>query len=150
MRISAGQRRQKRISRGGFTLVEVLLVLAIIGVIMAIGVPMLLGRQKQAMIQATHANIQNLDAVLKQYAMDHDGEYPNSNVGLEILLQNPGSDPKWHGPYMSKMPADAWGNPLQYAYPGQHQQVQGVPDIWSHGPDKIPNTEDDINNWTPH
>lgn len=144
MRVSEIQRRQR--NRRGFTLVEVLLVLAIIGVIMAIGVPMLLGQQKQAMIKATRANIGGLESALKLYAQDHDGEYPSSNQGLSVLLQSPGNDPKWHGPYMEKEPTDSWENPLQYQYPGKNSATK--PDIWSFGADKTPNTEDDINNWS--
>lgn len=142
--------RQQRGRRhpAGFTLIEVLLVLAIIGVMMAITVPMLLGRQKQAYIDATKASIGGLENALKLYAADHDGEFPPSSAGLEVLLISPGNDSKWKGPYLekAKLPADAWGQPLQYQYPGQHQQTQ--PDIWSFGPDKQPSTEDDINNWT--
>lgn len=142
-------RRRQRPRLAGFTLIEVLLVLAIIGVIMAIAVPMLLGRQKQAYIDATKASISGLEQALKMYALDHDGEYPPTNLGLDALLTSPGNDPKWKGPYLDKgkQPADAWGNPLQYQYPGSKQGA-GLPDIFSPGPDKQPNTEDDINNWT--
>ena len=141
--------RPQRSFRGGFTLIEVLLVLAIIGVIMAIAVPMLLGKQKQAYIDATKASISGLEQALKMYALDHDGDYPTSNVGLQSLLTSPGNDTKWKGPYLDKgkVPADAWGNPLQYQYPGTKQGA-GLPDIWSFGPDRVSNTEDDINNWS--
>lgn len=145
VRTFRGQRSRRR----GFTLIEVLLVLAIIGVIMAIAVPMLLGKQKQAYIDATKASIGGLEQALKMYALDHDGDYPASSIGLDALLTSPGNDPKWKGPYLDKgkVPADAWGNPLQYQYPGSKQGAS-LPDIWSFGPDRQSNTDDDINNWT--
>ncbi len=134
--------------RSGFTLMEVLLVLAIIGVIMAMVVPGLLGRQQKANIDVTKISIRNLEGALKLYALDHDGELPVTNVGLQALLSPAGNDPQWKGPYLEetmKLPLDAWGNPFQYEYPGKYQQ--GKADIWSWGPDKANGSEDDISNW---
>lgn len=134
--------------RRGFTLMEVLLVLAILGVIMAMVLPQLLGRQKQANIDATKLSIRGLEQALDLYALDHDGEYPVTNVGLQALLAPAGNDNRWKGPYLkdtSTLPLDAWGNPMQYEYPGKYQQ--GKPDIWSWGPDKQSGSEDDISNW---
>ena len=81
---------------------------------------------------------------------DHDGEYPTSAQGLEILIHSPGNDPKWKGPYVesSTVPTDAWGNPLQYAFPGPNHPNGERPDISSWGPDKTAGTDDDINNWS--
>lgn len=95
---------------------------------------------------ATRAAIGGLEAGLKLYAIDHKGEYPSTNQGLEALLMKPGNDPDWHGPYLEKLPKDSWGNPLQYRYPGKQNAEK--PDIFSFGPDKIPNTDDDITNWS--
>lgn len=136
--------------RRGFTLMEVLLVLAILGVIMALVLPNLLGKQKQANIDATKLGIKSVEGALKLYALDHEGEFPPSAAGLESLIASPGNDPKWKGPYLEggKVPADPWGNPLQYAYPGQHQAGNDRPDIWSMGPDKASSTDDDIANWS--
>jgi len=126
---------------------EVLLVLAILGVIMAMVVPQLLGRQQQANREATYLSIRALEQALDLYAFDHDGEYPPTNVGLEVLIVPSHNDPKWRGPYLKdtqSLPLDAWGNPLQYQYPGRVQPNK--PDIWSFGADKTPNTDDDITN----
>src|SRR5258708_3831389 len=111
--------RQPQLARRGFTLMEVLLVLAILGVIIGLVLPNLLGQQKKANIGATKVAINNVEQALKLYALDHDGEFPPSANGLDALLTSPGNDPKWKGPYVEsgKVPADAWGNPLQYAYP---------------------------------
>ena len=135
--------------RSGFTLMEVLLVLAILAVIIGLVLPNLIGSQQEAMKGATKVAIDSVEQALKLYAVHHDGEFPSGAQGLQALTTSPGaSDPKWKGPYLekSKAPADAWGNPLQYQYPSQHGLTG--PDIWSNGPDKQPNTADDISNWT--
>lgn len=144
------QRITRIAGRSGFTLMEVLLVLAILGVLMAMVVPGLMGRQKQANIDATKLSIHGLENALKLYALDHDGEYPSTNDGLEALISAPANDSKWKRPYLdntSSLPADAWGNAFQYQYPGQHQPSGDKPDIFSWGPDKSANTDDDITNW---
>ena len=143
-------KRQPRSRRDGFTLLEVLLVLAIMGVIAAMVVPQLIGRQKQANIDATKLSIHGVEQALKLYATDHDGEYPPTNVGLQALIIAPANDPNWKRPYLEntqELPKDAWGSPFQYEYPGQHNAGADKPDIWSWGPDRTPNTDDDVTNW---
>jgi general secretion pathway protein G len=129
---------------------EVLLVLAILGVIAAMVVPSLMGRQKQANIDATRLSINGIEGALKFYALDHLEEYPTSAQGLDVLVQSPGNDPKWKGPYLKagSIPLDAWGSAFQYSFPGPNHPNGDLPDISSPGPDKTPNTDDDINNWT--
>ncbi len=146
------QRRQhvQHHTRRGFTLIEVLLVLAILGVIAAMVVPQLMGRQKKANIDTTRLSITNLEQTLDMYAVDHNGEYPTTAEGLESLLVKPNNDEKWNGPYLKdakKVPLDPWGRPLQYEYPGQHHDQGTKPDISSSGPDKAFGTPDDITNW---
>ena len=139
------QRRQRR----GFTLIEVLLVLAILGVIAAMVVPNLLGRQRQANIDAAKLSITNVEQTLDLYAVDHNGDYPTTAEGLEVLLVAPNNDEKWKGPYLKDVkavPVDPWSRPLQYEYPGQHNG-NTKPDISSGGPDKAFGTADDITNW---
>lgn len=136
--------------RRGFTLIEVLLVLAILGVIAAMVVPQLLGRQKKANIDAARLSITGLEQALDLYAVDHNGEYPTTGEGLESLLVAPNNDEKWNGPYLKDagaIPVDPWGRPLQYEYPGQHHAQGSKPDISSGGPDKAFGTPDDITNW---
>lgn len=139
-------------SSRGFTLMEVLLVLAILGVIAAMVVPNLLGRQRAANISATRNSIASLENTFEMYAVDHDGSYPTTAEGFMVLIQNPGSDKQWKGPYLKNtndVPKDAWGQPMNYAFPGQRINSPDRPDIYSNGPDKTPNTDDDIGNWTP-
>lgn len=136
--------------RRGFTLIEVLLVLAILGVIAAMLVPSLLRRQKQALIDQTKINIKALEGILRQYGLDHDGDMPTTAQGLEVLIVAPNNDDKWKGPYITEtktLPADAWGRPFQYEFPPTHHSGGDVPDISSGGPDKTFGTADDVTNW---
>ncbi|MBL8812557.1 MAG: type II secretion system major pseudopilin GspG [Planctomycetaceae bacterium] len=132
--------------RRGFTLMEVLLVLGILGVIMAMVVPRVLGRQQHANADATRVSIGGLSQALKLYALDHAGSFPSSSEGLEVLIRQPSrKDASWKGPYLDKMPKDAWGEALQYRYPGTHNTDSF--DISSAGPDRRHGTADDIGNW---
>lgn len=142
---------QRNRRRRGFTLIEVLLVLAILGVIAAMVVPQLLGRQQKANDDAARLSITGLEQALDFYAVDHNGEYPTTGEGLEVLLTAPNNDDKWKGPYIKdskKLPVDPWGRPFVYAYPGTHNASGSKPDIFSTGKDKAEGTADDITNWT--
>lgn len=132
--------------RSGFTLMEVLLVLAILGVIMTMVVPKVLGRQQHANADATRVSIGGLSQALKLYSLDHSGQFPASADGLSTLLRAPDArDPRWRGPYLEKEPVDAWGNPFQYEFPGRRNPDSF--DISSAGPDGTHGTADDIGNW---
>lgn len=141
-----------RRSRAAFTLIEVLLVLAIIGVIAALAVPQFLGRQQEALIKATQANIKGIEKTAEMYAIDNDGSFPAGNADTVFgLLMNPGNDKNGRArkPYLVEVPTDAWGNPLSYEYPpsGNRATPGGKPAIWSAGPNKVDGDEDDITNW---
>ncbi len=95
--------------RSAFTLMELLLVLAILGVIMAMVVPELLGRQKYANIDATRISVRGAEQALKMYAVDHLGDMPSTSDGFAVLLQPKNAqDKRWRGPYLDRAPADAW------------------------------------------
>ncbi len=148
--MSVSRNRASRHSRRGFTLMEVLLVLAILAVIMALVVPQYMNVQRQSSVDATKVSIKGLEQALKTYAVGHDGELPTTD-NIDVLITDPGNDKKWNGPYLdddTTLPRDAWGNPLQYEYPGPNHPNGLKADIWSWGPDKQNGTEDDINNWT--
>lgn len=133
-------------TRTAFTLMEVLLVLGIMGIIMAMVVPRVLGRQKHASIDATNVSIEGLTQALRLYSLDHRGRYPNGSESLTVLVKNPGSrDTRWRGPYLDRMPQDAWGNDFLFVSPGVKNSETF--DISSSGPDGIHGTADDINNW---
>ncbi len=136
-------------SRGAFTLIEVLLVVAILGVIAAAVVPALIGRQQDANLQITKTDIKGLEQAMKMYAIDHDGEYlQGGKDALPQLTQASEYRGKKIKPYLEEIPKDAWGEPLNYEYPSS--KAGEKPAIWSAGPNRQ-NEEgggDDINNWS--
>ncbi len=146
------RRHQQQPVRSGFTLLEVLLVLAILGVIGAMVVPQLLGQQKKAMIKATQSSIKGLESALKMYAIDHDGNYPQgTSEDVVSLLTNPqDAVGRPMHPYLESMPLDAWQSLLHYEYPATSKDITGdKPAIWSSGPNKQSDggQDDDITNW---
>jgi general secretion pathway protein G len=153
MNAGKSHRTSQHARRGGFTLLEVLLVLAILGVIAAIVVPNLLGSQQKANIDQTRININNLENALRMYAIDHGGAWPSggSEQMIAALMQPKDRDGQPMRPYLEQVPRDAWGNPFNYRYPGQnHPPNVDKPDIWSNGPNQQNEDGggDDVNNWT--
>lgn len=136
---------RRPIRRSGFTLMEVLLVLAILGVIMSMVVPKLAGRQHYANVDATRISIRGVEQAVKLYSLDHSGRYPTGEQGLKVLTAKEGKDARWRGPYLEREAIDAWGQAFQYRFPGQKNS--GGIDIVSAGPDRQFNTADDIGNW---
>ncbi|NNJ25719.1 Type II secretion system protein G [Planctomycetes bacterium LzC2] len=138
--------------RGGFTLVEVLLVLAILGVIAALVVPNLLGSQQKANINATRVKITSYQSAIEQYAIDHNGRPPAGSADeVNQLLMNPEPiDGRNVDPYLRESPKDGWGEPLFYQFPAKNQTISTDPDIWSAGPNgqNEDGGGDDINNWS--
>ena len=129
-----------RISRKGFTLVELMLVVIIIGVLVAMVAPRLAGRSEQAKIAAARADIQaNLASALDLYEIDN-GTYPEK---LEDLIVKPSNADKWKGPYLKRKPLDPWGNPYVYKYPGAH----GDYDLLSCGKSGTEGGGDEVTNW---
>lgn len=141
-----------RSSRLGFTLTELLLVLAILGVIAAMVVPQLLGRQQEALVRVTKSSIKGVEDALKMYAVANNGEYPNGS-GEEVFsnLLNPGNDAegKAISPYLEKYPKDGWQKELFYEYPTSKVAGGLKPAIWSSGRNGLneDGAGDDINNW---
>ncbi|MEE8118758.1 MAG: type II secretion system major pseudopilin GspG [Gammaproteobacteria bacterium] len=134
----------------GFTLIEVMVVLVIIGILASLIAPKILGRQQDAMIVKTRADIRTLESALGMYKLDN-FSYPSTDQGLEALIQNPGGTPaprNWRsGGYIDRLPKDPWGNPYQYMSPGTHAEI----DIFSLGADgQLGGTEvnADIGNWS--
>ncbi|MFH0954389.1 MAG: type II secretion system major pseudopilin GspG [Verrucomicrobiota bacterium] len=131
-----------RISRSGFTLIEILLVVVIIGILVGIAIPRLGGRVRQAQIAAAEADVSNIGMALRLYEVDN-GTYPPS---LQGLLTAPGGAQNWRGPYLEKgMPKDPWGNDYIYACPGSRNPHSY--DLHSMGPDAADGGTDDIGNW---
>ena len=141
-------RSRARRRNGGFTLMEVLLVLVILVVLASLAVVQFTGVQRGAKINAAKSQIGLLETPLQAYQMSI-GSYPTTEQGLQALRYLPADIPnpnKWEGPYLKNDVAmDPWDNPYQYVSPGVNNQDSF--DLWSFGPDMMNGTEDDICNW---
>jgi general secretion pathway protein G len=126
----------------GFTLIELMLVVIIIGVLSAMVVPRLAGRSEQARTQAAKTDINSsLPLALDLYEMDL-GHYPET---LDYLRSRPADGENWHGPYLKKKPLDPWGRAYTYKVPGDHNADSY--DLFSLGRDGQSGTADDVVNW---
>ena len=130
----------------GFTLLELLVVMVIIGLLAAYVGPKYFSQVGKSEVKMAQAQIDSLEKALHQYRLDV-GQYPTTEQGLNALVTRPGNELKWQGPYLSKMPPpDPWGRPYQYKYPGDRSEF----DLFSLGKDGQPGgTGDaaDIANW---
>lgn len=140
-------RHQNR-ARRGFTFLEIMFVVVIIGVLLAIVGPRLAGRAGKARDQATSAQIHNIKLAISQFEM-HVGRFPDTNEGIEALITEPSNvgEDMWEGPYLDaeSVPKDPWGREFRYRSPGEHSKDY---DLWSDGPDGQEGTDDDITSWT--
>lgn len=143
-------RRQQRLASGGgarrgFTMVEIILVVMIIMTLAAVIGPRLVGRAKQAKIQATKIQMGQIKTTLGQYEVKI-GSFPTTEQGLEALIKCPSDVEKdeWGEKYMDDLPKDAWKKPFQYKCPSEHGKDY---DLVSSGPDKRFGTADDITNY---
>lgn len=115
----------------GFTLVELLVVMIIIGLLAALVGPRFIRQEEKAKVKAAQAQIELLSTALDTFRLDV-GRYPTTQEGLEALRTQPGGVERWDGPYLKKdVPADPWGKPYVYKSPGDH----GPFDILSYGAD---------------
>lgn len=132
-------------SQSGFTLIEIMVVVIIIGLLSAMIAPKIFGQQKKAYITKAKSDIGSIESALTMYKLDN-YSYPTSSEGLQALVTNPGKS-NWVG-YLKKMEKDPWGQDYQYASPGTHNPDSF--DLWSLGADGAPGGEDDaadIGNW---
>ncbi|MGB0127433.1 MAG: type II secretion system major pseudopilin GspG [Rhodocyclaceae bacterium] len=134
-----------RASRG-FTLLELLVVMVILGLLVGYVAPKLFSQVGKSEVKSARAQIGALEKALDLYRLDT-GHYPSTDGGLKALIAKPDSEPKWNGPYLQKaVPADPWGHPYQYKQPGEH----GDFDLWSFGKDGQAGGEgenEDLGNW---
>lgn len=118
----------------GFTLLELLVVVAIIGLLVGYVAPRYFGQVGKSEVTTAKAQIDALDKALDQYRLDT-GHYPATELGLGALVQRPPNEPKWNGPYLKKaVPLDPWGKPYLYKTPGE----RGDFDLVSYGKDGQP------------
>jgi len=138
------QFQRQRGRQQGFTLIEIMVVVVIMGILAALVVPRVLDRPDQARRVAAKQDINGLMQALKLYRLDN-GRYPSTAQGLQALVQRPEGARNWR-PYLDRMPNDPWGHPYQYLNPG----VKGEIDVFSFGPDNKPGGEQDdadIGSW---
>ncbi|MGL5186529.1 MAG: type II secretion system major pseudopilin GspG [Plesiomonas shigelloides] len=139
----------KRTPQSGFTLLEVMVVIVILGVLASLVVPNLLGNKERADQQKVVSDLTALENSLDMYKLDN-GQYPSTQQGLQALVSKPDGEPQprryRENGYIKRLPTDPWGNEYQYLSPGEHGQV----DIYSLGADGVEGGEGngvDIGNW---
>lgn len=131
--------RQPHARVHGFTLLELLVVVAIIGLLAAYVGPRYFSQLGKSESTVAKAQIESFEKALDQYRLDT-GRYPATEQGLAVLVVKPANDKKWNGPYLSKdVPSDPWGNPYRYRNPG----AKGEYEILSYGKDGLPGGADD-------
>ncbi|MDT0618669.1 type II secretion system major pseudopilin GspG [Salinisphaera sp. P385] len=133
----------------GFTLIEIMVVVVILGILAAIAVPRIMDRPDVARVTKAKQDIRVIESALQLYRLDN-FQYPSTEQGLEALVEKPTSQPEprnWKsGGYLDRVPTDPWGNPYQFRNPGEHGEI----DVFTLGRDGRPGGEDmdsDIGNW---
>jgi general secretion pathway protein G len=139
--------RLPRFSRNaGFTLLELLVVLVILGLLAGYVAPKYFAQVGKSEVKTAKAQIDALEKALDQYRIDT-SRYPSTEQGLAALNTKPADEARWDGPYLKKaVPNDPWGKPYQYRSPGEHGEI----DLYSFGRDGVPGgtgNDADINNW---
>lgn len=138
-------KKQKRQQEKGFTLIEILITLIILGLLGSLFAPKLLNRQEKAEQKGARIQLDRFTAALEAFRLDV-GRYPTEQEGLEALVINPGVA-NWKGAYLKKtVPRDPWGNPYHYRNPGEHGEVE----VFSYGKDNLPDGKDenaDLGTW---
>ncbi|CAB3790058.1 type II secretion system major pseudopilin GspG [Paraburkholderia fynbosensis] len=128
--IAGSRSRRQR----GFTLIEIMVVIAILGILAALIVPKIMSRPDEARRVAAKQDIGTMMQALKLYRLDN-GRYPTQEQGLRALIEKPSADPvpsNWKdGGYLERLPNDPWGNAYQYLNPGVHAEI----DVFSYGAD---------------
>ena len=141
MKLSSGGNKQK-----GFTLLEMMVVVVILGVLASMIVPNLMGNKDKADRQKVISDVVALENALDMYKLDNSA-YPSSDQGLEALVSEPSGSPEPRNyredGYIKRLPQDPWGNDYILNSPGEHGKI----DVLSVGPDREEGTDDDIGNW---
>ena len=141
---------KKQCVQTGFTLLEVMVVVVILGILAVLVVPKIISRPDEARVLAARQDVATLMQALKLYRLDNQ-RYPATEQGLQALVTKPATAPiplNWKsGGYLERLPNDPWGNPCQYLNPGTHGEI----DVYSFGADGAPGGEGndaDIGSWS--
>jgi general secretion pathway protein G len=133
--------RLQRRTQGGFTLIEIMVVVVILGILAALVVPQVMSRPDQAKVTVAKGDIKAIGAALDMYKLDN-FTYPSTQQGLDALVKKPSGNPQpknWNRDgYLKRLPKDPWGNDYQYLSPG----TQGQFDLYSFGADGKPGGSD--------
>ena len=144
--ISGSSKRGRSRGQGGFTLMELLVVLAILGLLMSLVGPRVLNQLGGAKTKTAAIQIKDLEQALEMYKLDV-GYFPSNDQGLQALVEKPAGVVGWNGPYLkSDVPLDPWNRAYQYKYPGERGEL----DIFSYGQNGSPGGEgedSDVGNW---
>jgi general secretion pathway protein G len=126
--------KETRKTISGFTLLELLVVVVIIGLLAGFVAPRYFGQVGKSEVNVAKAQLDALEKALDQYRLDT-GRYPSAELGLKALVERPANEPKWNGPYLRKaIPLDPWGKPYLYRIPGEKAEF----DLLSYGKDGQP------------
>ena len=140
-------RRSAANPAAGFTLIEIMVVVVILGILAARVAPNVIGRRGDAQSNAAKADIRAIESAMKLYRMDN-FKYPTTDQGIDALVQRPADAKNWPtGGYLDKMPKDPWGEPYRYLSPGQNGEI----DVFTLGADNAPGGEGvdaDVGNWS--
>ncbi len=135
----------RALAQTGFTLIEILVVVVILGILAAVIVPKIMDKPEQARVAKAKTDIRSLETALDLYRLDN-FSYPTTEQGLEALVTMPVGSPEpknWKaGGYVKQLNKDPWGNPYKFLSPGAKSEI----DLYSLGPDGVP-SDDDIGNW---
>lgn len=146
-----GNRKMRR-ARAGFTLIEVMIVIAIVLALTGLVGVAVFSRKDEAKIDLAKVELNTLKKAMQGFRLDFD-RWPKDEEGIDVLWDKSKLDPeeeptKWKGPYTTEpMPNDKWNNPWQYRQVSEHSSDETKYDLWSFGPDKQEGTEDDITSW---
>jgi general secretion pathway protein G len=134
---------------GGFTLLELMVVMIVIGILAAAIIPQFIGTTEDAKVSAAKAQVAELDSAIERFNVQMD-RYPTLEEGLNVLVDPPSGDDakKWRGPYIKQLRNDPWGNAFQYLCPGTHHPASF--DVWSRGKsgaNSAQGEDTEIGNW---
>ncbi len=137
--------RKFQLNKKGFTFLEIMFVVVIIGILVSIIGPQFTGKSRKAKVTATKATMKAVETALQQFEMNV-GRFPTTEEGLMALVKCPGDveQDDWDSPYLKEIPKDAFGKEFNYKSPGENNADY---DLFSLGPDRNEGTDDDIVNW---